>query len=163
MITLQSYWKGRNHDPRYAAACTAAIQANASETVRVMNLLLEMFKADTGVDLQEVSSGWRPPAINEATSNAGAKSTHLLALATDMRDTADRLFARWCLGNRQKLAVLGLYIEDPRWTAKFNEVTKLWSYWVHVQRVPPKSGKRIYVPSLAPPVTAALSKWTKPV
>jgi len=144
MITLQAYWMGR--DVKYAASLTAEIKRNGPETVRRVNLLLQLYKEDTGRDVDKVSSGWRPPAVNDETSNAALTSNHLLAAAVDVVDEL-RQFAAWCVLNPSKLAACGLWVEDPRWTPT----------WVHLQIVPPRSGKRIYIPSTAPQKAPALS------
>jgi hypothetical protein len=44
------------------------------------------------------------------------------------------------------LQEIGLWIENPMWTPT----------WVHLQIVPPHSGRRIFVPSENPPLAAAL-------
>lgn len=150
MITLANYWMGR--DTAYAAALTPAIEANAALLLSRVNLLLEW--ADEGgvrpaIDARTgtpVASGWRPPAVNDRTANAGASSKHRTAEGVDLRDHPAREFARWCLRNVDALEEIGLWMEDPRWTPT----------WVHLQCRPPGSGRRVYVPSAAPALCAAL-------
>jgi len=48
--------------------------------------------------------------------------------------------------NTAVMVECGLWAEDFRWTPT----------WVHLQRIPPKSGKRIYIPSNSPPKAPAL-------
>lgn len=153
MITLTGYWKDR--ESRYRMECTGEIRANAAKTVDAWNKLLQMFFESTGIILDMVTSGWRPKSINDATANAAKGSNHLLALAGDVADP-DRALAQWCVSNPDKLVECGIWIEDPRWCAKWNEKTQQWDFWVHGQIVPPKSGKRIYIPSLKPPTAPAL-------
>jgi hypothetical protein len=67
--------------------------------------------------------------------------------AVDICDVVpERTLARWCLRNLVFLAEVGLWMEDPRWTPG----------WVHLQSVPPRSGGRVFIPSAAPALCAAL-------
>ena len=134
MINLETYWMGR--DLEHAEELTDEIRANAEVTVSKANELLARAGRS---DIHTVNSGWRPKAINDSTSNAASSSRHLTAEAVDLPDR-DRTLASWCVDNLDVLNEIGLWMEDPRWTKT----------WVHVQTIPPKSGKRIYVPSSAP-------------
>lgn len=140
MITLEQYWMGR--DAKYPAELTAEILHNAGVLVARVNTLLRL----TDPAPHQVASGWRPPAVNDATTNAAAHSKHRTGQAVDLVDVAPRLLARWCLSHLEDLETIGLWMEDPRWTPS----------WVHLQLVPPGSGKRVYVPSTAPALAAAL-------
>ena len=134
MIDLTAYWKGRNI--LYADELTDDIQRNAEITVAKVNELLARAGRS---DIHTVNSGWRPVSVNEATANSGKSSKHLTAEACDLPD-ADRTLAGWCVDNLDQLKEIGLWMEDPRWTPT----------WVHLQVVPPKSGKLVYIPSSAP-------------
>lgn len=136
MITLQNYFMGR--DLTHAEELTDEIMANAAVTVERVNDLLQRAGRS---DIHEVRSGWRPKAINDATSNAAGASRHLTGQAVDLADN-DRSLAEWCVDNLDDLAAVGLWMEDPRWTPT----------WVHLQVVPPKSQKTVYVPSTAKPL-----------
>jgi len=149
-ILLSDYWMGR--DKLYPLQLTIEVQANAAKTIARWNALLARAAADN-VYLQAdsngsiVTSGWRPREVNDATSNAAANSRHITGEAMDGRDLKMlRPFARWCLRNLTVLQSLGLWMEDPRWTPD----------WVHLQIVPPLSGHRVFIPSSAPPICAAL-------
>lgn len=144
MITLDQYWMGR--DKTHAADLTDEIRNNANATVRLVNQALKMFEEETGLVCDECASGWRPLAINDATANAAKNSKHVQALAMDVREVAGRALARWCLRNLNALEKIGLWMEDPRWTPT----------WVHLQIVPPGSGRRVYIPSIKPPLAAPL-------
>jgi hypothetical protein len=149
MISLAQFWMGR--DTKYAAELTAGVRLNAEDLLERVNPLLELAAAE-GVAPTEnehgspVASGWRPALVNDATANAAKASKHVTAEAIDLRDGRGRALARWCLRNLDKLEELGLWMEDPRWTPT----------WVHLQMVPPRSGNRVYVPSTAPALAAAL-------
>lgn len=63
------------------------------------------------------------------------KSKHLSGEADDIFDPQRELQA-WCKANEAKLAEIGLWMEDFSATPT----------WVHFQVVPPKSGKRWFMP-----------------
>lgn len=62
-------------------------------------------------------------------------SRHLTGQAADVADPDGKL-AKWLLENENKLSVAGLWVEDPKYTHG----------WTHFQAVPPKSGKRFFIP-----------------
>lgn len=149
MITEHSYWMDR--DTRYRLEWTNEIQENGRRIVVAINSLLLIAEADTDESWNEMSSGWRPKSVNAKVKNASPLSNHLTAHAGDVLDP-DRILAQWCVNHPDKLAECGLWMEDPRWTPT----------WVHLQDVPPKSGKRIYVPNTKPPLAPAL-EGQKPI
>ena len=135
MITWQSYFKGRDIQNR--DELTDEIRRNAQVTVdRVTEMLARAGRSD----INTVNSGWRPKGVNDATANAAKGSKHLTAEACDLPD-ADRSLCQWAVDNLDVLEDIGLWMEDPRWT----------STWLHVQTIPPKSGRRVFIPSTAPP------------
>lgn len=153
-ITLADYWMGR--DASHAHELTAEIRANAESLVAKVNTLLAFAEADgvePGIDQRtgtHVASGWRPAGVNSRTRNAAAASKHITGNGVDLQDEPEtRPLARWCLRNLDALADVGLWMEDPRWTGGPDP-------WVHLQRVPPKSGRHVYIPSAAPPTAQAL-------
>ena len=97
MITMEAFWKGR--DVQFPGELTDEILANAQTTVGRTNELL----ASAGFDhIDTVNSGWRPRAVNDATSNAAAGSKHLSGQAIDLPDP-DRALAHWCFSNQSVL------------------------------------------------------------
>lgn len=141
MITLRQYWMGRNE--QFAAVLTEEIKANAIETVARCNRLLEI---GGFVAYDTVSSGWRPEALNARVSGAGARSKHIYGQAIDVLDRSREL-ARYCVEHLEVLADIGLWMEHPDWT-----YSKFGNHWVHVQTVPPGSGKRIFIPNSNSPL-----------
>jgi hypothetical protein len=141
MITLAGFWIGR--DKQFADELTREVEANAIETVARANRLLSLggFLAH-----DQVASGWRPRGVNERTSNAAANSRHIYGQAIDIADPS-REFARWAYTHQDFLVEVALWMEHPDWT---------WSrhgnHWVHLQTVPPKSGRRVFIPSSAPTI-----------
>ena len=137
-ITIEDYWMGR--DTKYPEALTDEIRAHAEDTVSRVNLLLFhatkagiVLVASNGRNL--VNSGWRPPAINAATPNAARRSRHMTGQACDVSDPSGTL-DRWCMANLNELAVAGLWMEHPSATPG----------WCHLQTIPPKSGRRVFIP-----------------
>ncbi len=63
------------------------------------------------------------------------KSKHLEGLACDVSDPNQEL-QKWCLENITILEENGLYCEDFSYSPN----------WIHFQIVPPKSGKRFFIP-----------------
>lgn len=153
MITLEQFYMGR--DATHASELTDAVRANAAETVRRANLLLEaagrdgVTPTDDAVTGCPVGSGWRPAGVNAATANAVKGSRHQTGQALDIRDDrTSRKLCAWAVSpaGRAALESIGLWCERPQWTPS----------WLHVQTVPPESGVRFFVPSSAPPMVAAL-------
>lgn len=127
-ITLDEYYQGR--DKLYPGELSDAHKMNAQNTCNKANALLEMFGKK-----RRVVSGWRPAIINAATRGAAPNSKHMLCQAVDLEDV-NRELTNWCLNNQDKLKGLGLHMEDPRSTPT----------WVHLQTVPPPSGRLIFIP-----------------
>jgi len=91
-------------------------RANAALLVERINLLFE----DLGIEVPEVSSGFRPSAVNAAIPNAARKSLHMTGLAIDFRDAdgkLDELFSQ----NDALLKKYGLWQEHP-------DATKGWAH-----------------------------------
>ena len=128
MLTKDEILMGR--DKQYAADYTPEISANVDDLLMRMNLV----RGKYGKPMSP-SSGWRPPAVNAGTKGAAKASNHMLGNAVDIKDPNGDL-ARWVLENLDVIQEAGLWLEDFRWTKG----------WVHFQRVPPGSGKRIFIP-----------------
>ena len=161
MISITDYFMGR--DVLSPLEMTRGLTENAVRTVARVNRLLEHaaeFGVVPGIDRNtgtQVASGWRPRSVNDRTSNAAKASNHIVGLAVDLQDTPARDLARFCVAdNGAQLAVFDLYMEDPRWTLVLDEHGREVDWWVHLQIVPPKSGRRIYIPSARPALCAAI-------
>lgn len=135
MFTIDDYFMGRDVDARFAALVTPELRKNAERWVSVANSLILQFYLDVKTEPRKIRSGWRPPEINAATKGSAPNSLHMTGHAGDIEDT-DRALANWCVGNREALEAGGVWMEDPRATPS----------WVHWQDVPPKSGKRFFIP-----------------
>lgn len=143
-ITVEDYFTGparTRRDVKFASDMTEAIRDNAKVTVERVNELLAYMAAD-GVPLIADNStgslshsGWRPPAINQATKGAAVFSKHLTGQACDLYDPNNYL-DEWCMNNLDELGRIGLWLESPNSTPG----------WCHVQTVPPRSGNRVFIP-----------------
>lgn len=90
----------------------------------------------------KVNDGYRRP--QDAPKNGAAASNHFKGAAIDIDDDDTLYMWNWVKNNLQLMKDIGLWMEDPRWT--HGKV----GTWMHFQLYPPKSGKRIYIPSTAP-------------
>lgn len=127
-LKLADYYMGR--DREFRAELTRELRANARDIIRRVNRLLK--RAGIAAD---VSSGWRPVAINASVPGAAPGSRHISCLAIDLADRNGDLDA-WCLANLEVLAELGLWLEHPDATPG----------WCHLQTRPPRSGNRVFSP-----------------
>lgn len=82
-----------------------------------------------------VTSGLRSQSDQQRINPAAPQSKHLLGAACDISDPAGAL-ARWVQDRLQLMADVGLWCEDFRSTPG----------WVHFQILPPKSGRRVFLP-----------------
>ena len=139
MISKDELLQGR--DETFKDEYTQQISDNLDDLLEAMNKV----RAAYGKPMK-VTSGWRPASINGMVKGAAPKSNHMVGLACDIFDGNGDLM-RWVLNNLKMMSDLGLYLEDFRWTPN----------WVHFQCVPPKSRKRIFVPSEA--LALAPTKW----
>ena len=117
MITLEDYLMGRTD------GLTPLKLANATETVQRWNMLLSYYyEENPGADRVTVRSGYRTAEINANTVGSAPNSAHMTCQAMDGSDD-NRAFAKWCVKNQSKLAIVGLWMEEPRATPN----------WVHLQ------------------------------
>lgn len=132
MITLETYLMGR--DKIYPKEYTHVIRANAEVLLILVNDLLYQLQIDA-----EVSSGWRPPSYNKTVKGAAKGSKHMTGQAIDLRDPKKDIARMVCGEDFNDPGILeefNLYAESPKATAN----------WIHLQCVPPKSGRRIFLP-----------------
>lgn len=100
---------------------------NVNTLIPKVNELLEAFG-----EYRVVNSGIRTPAINKAAGGKPA-SKHLICAAVDLEDKDAKLY-KFCKANEALLKVLGLWCEERQ------------GGWLHIQCIPPKSGKRFFNP-----------------
>lgn len=120
-ISLSDYLKHR--DEEFPEEWTDDKEKNAIDLLIRVNSMLQ----DLEVESVEVSSGWRPEAINSATSGAAKHSYHLLGQAIDLVDNKLQSLANLILNHYPILSKYELWMEDPASTKD----------WVHLD-----TGKR---------------------
>lgn len=133
---------------------TATIQTNGLQLLDAVNAVHGLAAQDgcklpinpsTGSRIGGIGNGgFRPQESKVGASN----STHKLGQGVDTFDP-EREFASWCLAHLDVLQAHGLHMEDARWTPT----------WVHLQSVPPRSGRTVYVPSQAPALAGLPPVW----
>lgn len=126
MITRDEVLMGRDKQ----APLTPELEANLTKLLEALNKFRKIYGKP-----MKVSSGYRPPAINEKTFGAARRSNHMICLACDFRDS-DGSLDQFCLNNKKVLEECGLWLESPEYTVG----------WCHLQCVPPMSGKRVFIP-----------------
>jgi hypothetical protein len=90
----------------------------------------------------KVNDGYRRQ--QDKPKNGAAQSKHFIGAAIDLDDDDSAYLWKWVQANLQLMKDIGLWMEDPRWT--HGSV----GTWMHFQIIPPKSNKRIYIPSEKP-------------
>lgn len=126
LITLDEYYMGR--DKLFPEELSDAHRMNAQRTIDAANAILAKFGAK-----RHVVSGWRPAAINAATRGAAPNSKHTLCQAIDLEDNNKELM-NYLLNNQDVMEQIGIWCERSQDTRT----------WVHMQIVPPGSGKRFF-------------------
>jgi len=134
MITLEEYFG--QHGAGHQDELTDLLISNAEVLLGHVNALLDEFG-----EKRELRSGWRPLSVNDTILNASRKSKHITAQAVDIEDNDGRLkefaLVRDSEHGYPTLERYGLY-------AEYGDATPTW---LHVQSIPPGSGKRVYYPN----------------
>lgn len=147
-ITIGQYFGEKPHTEQQASNAEALLESvnQCCDYAAHDKAYFYYIDPDTGTQISGAKGGSGDGGFRAPSSATGAKgSSHKDANGVDVYDPK-RVFAAWCVMNKQALAALGLYMEDPRWTPG----------WVHLQRVPPRSGHHIYIPSTSLPLADAL-------
>lgn len=108
LITLEKYLMGRDKDDRYKAEYSQEIEKNAQDLLDKVNLLLSKLE----IKNCEVTSGWRPSAVNSKISGAAKKSLHMIGKAVDIKDENDELKQK-IMDNIDLLSECQLWMEHP--------------------------------------------------
>lgn len=139
MISLKELLKGTN-----ISDVPLSHQHNLEELLIRINKIRSAYNKP-----MTVTSGYRSMQdhiriYSEKASKAGVEfdpkkvpmgSSHLTGCAVDISDP-DRELQKWCTENVNILEEVGLWCESFEYTAN----------WTHLQIVPPKSGKRFFIP-----------------
>jgi hypothetical protein len=136
MLTLNDLITSSNSYPDRASssALTPEVLQNLQQLLPLVNSLL----SDIGWTNPKVSSGFRPPEINENITNAAKNSNHMKGLAVDILDDHNQTLGHLCTDD--VLVSHKLYKESLQYTLGKN------TNWVHLQSVPPHSGHTTFIP-----------------
>jgi len=131
LITLIDHLtsSGKYPDRMNSPECTDEVKDSAKSLINQVNQLLN----ELNVEKCKVSSGFRTQEANDTTANAAKKSRHMTGNALDIEDLD---------GSLKKLITLDLLAKYSLYCEDF-EHTKTW---LHLQDIPPKSGRRIFIP-----------------
>lgn len=133
MFTQEDYFTSSGKYPERAKSpeITDHVRDNALDYTTKLNAV----RHELGLKESKFSSGFRPSVVNKKVPNAAKKSKHMSGDAGDEEDRDGSLAALY-MANLPILEKHGLWMEDPRFTKG----------WVHTQRIPPRSGKRVFIP-----------------
>lgn len=161
-IVVDDYFAG------HPALRTPEFEANAAGLLVKVNPLRAQAEADgviftinhyTGSYISGTGNG----GIRPGDSKVGLPlSNHKTGHGVDNHDGPKRMFQSWCMAHRDRLSFYGLYMEDPRWCVTLNENKEIVGSWVHLQDVPPHSGRVVYIPSTDPPLAEFPPVWGGP-
>lgn len=98
------------------------INENAKVLLQKINSLLN----DLGIYKSDVTSGWRPDAINSKLSNAAKKSAHMLGKAVDLLDNSNQDLGKLIASRPDLLRKYDLFMEDLSHTRGKN------TNWIHL-------------------------------
>lgn len=140
LMTASDKYPDREHHPDLTFQVIANLGVLSGRLIAYLEDLASrdlVLSTDKPISIS-ITSGFRPADVNAATKGAAKKSNHLLGNAADLSDRNGAL-CRLVLANLDLLQAHDLWLEDPRHTPT----------WIHLQTVPPRSGKRIFAPSSA--------------
>lgn len=106
------------------------VESNARELLLRVNALLAAVGFKTAVN-----SGWRPAAYNATVPGAAMFSKHITGCAIDLADPEGEL-DNLLYEDQRFLIEHQLWMENPLATKG----------WCHLQSIPPKSGRRVFIP-----------------
>lgn len=107
---------------QYASDFTKEINDNAIILLDKVNSLL----GELGIQKSDVTSGWRPAAINAKTPNAAKRSAHMISKAVDILDNHNQDLAKLIASRPDLLRKYDLFLENPDSTRGVNQ------NWVHL-------------------------------
>lgn len=121
MVNEEKYYMGR--DKAYSAELTDRIKSNAKDLISRVNALLKDLGWSKDV---QVSSGWRPAAVNSQIANAAKKSLHQTGEAVDIVDDKEQSLSKLIMSKPELLKKHGLWLEHPEATKGKN------TNWTHL-------------------------------
>lgn len=121
----------------YSSDFTPEINANSIILLSKVNSLL----TELGIDSGDVTSGWRPPAINSKTANAAKRSAHMIGKAVDLLDNFNQDLAKLVASRPDLLRKYDLFMEDMGSTRGQN------TNWCHIDMMSRSDrSSRIFIP-----------------
>jgi len=112
MITIDDYFKdpqtGRDRRKDYSKDFLPEYEQNAQILLNKVNAFLN----ELGIKDVRVSSGWRPPSINNGLQNAAKKSAHMIGKAVDLLDNSNQDNGKLIASKPDLLRKYGLFLED---------------------------------------------------
>lgn len=120
LIDITAYFMGRKE--LYPNDYNDTIGDNADKLLLNVNALLN----ELGIEEAKVSSGWRPPSINGALTNAAKKSAHMIGLAVDILDDKNQTLGKLVASRPELLKKYNLWLED------LGSTRGQFSNWVHL-------------------------------
>lgn len=134
MITMSELLKGAKLEDQ-----DDAIQSNLKELLEKINKIRALYGKPMVVTsglrtMEDHLRIYKEKGITDK-SKIPMKSKHLSGQSVDISDPKQEL-QKWCKENEKALQDIGLWMEDFQYTKT----------WCHFQVVPPKSGKRWFIP-----------------
>lgn len=126
ICTLEEYLTacGRYPERQHDVAITDQMEADALVLIdRVTALMTEL-----GISKIDISSGYRPAAVNAATPHAAKRSGHMSCQAVDIIDNSTQSLWHLVASKPELLRKYNLFLED-------GESTKGHTNWVHLDMV----------------------------
>lgn len=126
LIKIDDYFKdyitGKDRRKEYPNEYNNDILVNAQNLLNKVN----SFLTELGITKAVVTSGWRPPTVNNKVTNAAKKSYHQLGMAVDILDNKNQDLAKLVANNPILLKKYDLWMEDMSSTRGQN------TNWVHI-------------------------------
>lgn len=125
---------------------TPELQANCDETLEKVNIILQAYLATHPNKKFKMNDGLRRQDVDKP-KNGATHSGHYAGFCIDVDDDETGWLWNWLMKPEvmQLLKDTGIWLEHGNYTHN-----KKYGTWVHMGIRPPKSGKRIYVPSAEP-------------
>jgi hypothetical protein len=136
MITPNQILMGRATPEQVGPFVWSNLLVTASRVSRFINL------AQIPWDKIKLNDGYR--RTSDTPKNGALKSKHLMGQAVDLDDDDTEWLWKAIQPNLVLAKDIGIWFEHPAWT--HGKV----GTWMHCQTVPPKSGRRIFIPSVQP-------------
>lgn len=140
-ISLDLYYTDfvtkKDRRKEYPSEFTQEINNNALVLLDKVNSLLE----ELGIKTGNVTSGWRPSAINSKTANAAKRSAHMMGKAVDLLDNSNQDLAKLIASRPDLLRKYELFMEDIKSTRGQN------TNWCHLDNMSRSDRpSRIFIP-----------------